>query len=333
MFEPRTLLVALIVAAVLGAIATAYFGTIRRRQDEAETGIRALAAMRWREFSHFVLDAMRHRGYDVLTADDEAERGQQTEFLLGRNGERALLSCKHGSAYKLTRQSVAELVAAMKFQGARSGLLVTTGTIDPDARKAAEAADIELIDGRALWPEISPLLPQSLNDDVRREAGHRAHRQLTIGWTGAVVAGLAVGLLVGGIRSTPDPEAQDMSVLYAKKPAKPAPMVAAPAAPVSIKAPIGISAPSTEIVAATPEDEEAQRANAVRLISTLPGIERVVWSTKSTLLVYVDESSTERFDEICSVLTQYANLRTARVHLQPPENSQQMVRFKQCQNY
>jgi hypothetical protein len=323
----------LIVAAVLGAIATAYFGTIRRRQDEAETGIRALAAMRWREFSHFVLDAMRHRGYDVLTADDEAERGQQTEFLLGRNGERALLSCKHGSAYKLTRQSVAELVAAMKFQGARSGLLVTTGTIDPDARKAAEAADIELIDGRALWPEISPLLPQSLNDDVRREAGHRAHRQLTIGWTGAVVAGLAVGLLVGGIRSTPDPEAQDMSVLYAKKPAKPAPMVAAPAAPVSIKAPIGISAPSTEIVAATPEDEEAQRANAVRLISTLPGIERVVWSTKSTLLVYVDESSTERFDEICSVLTQYANLRTARVHLQPPENSQQMVRFKQCQNY
>ena len=333
MFEPRTLLVALIVAAVLGAIATAYFGTIRRRQDEAETGIRALAAMRWREFSHFVLDAMRHRGYDVLTADDEAERGQQTEFLLGRNGERALLSCKHGSAYKLTRQSVAELVAAMKFQGARSGLLATTGTIDPDARKAAEAADIELIDGRALWPEISPLLPQSLNDDVRREAGHRAHRQLTIGWTGAVVAGLAVGLLVGGIRSTPDPEAQDMSVLYAKKPAKPAPMVAAPAAPVSIKAPIGISAPSTELVAATPEDEEAQRANAVRLISTLPGIERVVWSTKSTLLVYVDESSTERFDEICSVLTQYANLRTARVHLQPPENSQQMVRFKQCQNY
>jgi len=334
MFEPRTLLVALIVAAVLGAIATAYFGTIRRRQDEAETGIRALAAMRWREFSHFVLDAMRHRGYDILTADDEAERGQQTEFLLGRNGERAMLSCKHGSAYRLTKQSVAELVAAMKFQGASSGLLVTPGTIDPDARKAAAAAKIELIDGRALWPEISPLLPQSLNDDVRRDAGHRAHRQLTIGWTGAIVAGVAVGLLVGGMSSAPEPEEKvDTSVLFAKKPAKPAPVVAAPAAPASIKAPVGISAPTKEIVALTPEDEELQRANAVRLISTLPGIERAVWSTKSTLLVHVDESSTERFDEICSVLTQYANLRTARVHLQPPENSQQMVRFKQCQNY
>src|SRR5687768_12987053 len=106
MFEPRTLLVALIVAAVLGAIATAYFGTIRRRQDEAETGIRALAAMRWREFSHFVLDAMRHRGYDVLTADDEAERGQQTEFLLSTGGQRSLLSCKHGSAYRLAAPAV-----------------------------------------------------------------------------------------------------------------------------------------------------------------------------------------------------------------------------------
>jgi hypothetical protein len=35
-------------------------------------------------------------------SSDEAERGQQTEFLLERHGERALLSCKHGSAYRLT---------------------------------------------------------------------------------------------------------------------------------------------------------------------------------------------------------------------------------------
>ena len=55
-----------------------------------------------------------------------------------------------------------------------------------------------------------------------------------------------------------------------------------------------------------------------------------VSSTKSTLQVYVDETSTERFDEICTVLLHYAGLRTARVHLQPPENSQQLARFKQC---
>jgi hypothetical protein len=59
-------------------------------------------------------------------------------------------------------------------------------------------------------------------------------------------------------------------------------------------------------------------------------VDRAQWTTKSTLQVFVDETSTQRFDEICSVLLHYANLRTARVHLQPPENSQQLVRFKQC---
>ena len=89
---------ALVAMLGLGAAATFYLWTIRRHQDAAAAGILALSAMRWREFSQFVLDAMRHRGYDVLTAHDETERGQQTEFLLSKGGQRSLLSCKHGSA-------------------------------------------------------------------------------------------------------------------------------------------------------------------------------------------------------------------------------------------
>ena len=42
---------------------------------------------------------------------------------------------------------------------------------------------------------------------------------------------------------------------------------------------------------------------------------------------------TERFDEVCTVLTRFANLRTSRVHLQPPEGSTQQVRFKQCATF
>ena len=198
-----SLLVALVVIALIGALGTLYFWTIRRRQDEALNGVRALSAMRWREFSHFVIDAMRHRGYDVITTDDEVDRGQQTEFLLTRNGERAVLGCKHGSAYKLSKQSVAEFVGAMKFQGARSGLLVTPGSIDPDARKAAEEARVELIDGSALWPEIAPLLPQSLAEDVRKDASQRARRMVWISWVGALVVGLAVGWMVGAKDAPP----------------------------------------------------------------------------------------------------------------------------------
>jgi hypothetical protein len=100
--------------------------------------------------------------------------------------------------------------------------------------------------------------------------------------------------------------------------------------PGTVSSPIGISAPSTAVVAASAEEEEQQRAEVVRMVGTLPGVDRAQWTTKSTLQVFVDETSTQRFDEICSVLLHYANLRTARVHLQPPENSQQLVRFKQC---
>jgi hypothetical protein len=112
-------------------------------------------------------------------ADDESERGHQTEFLLTRNGERALLGCKHGSAYKLRKQSVADFVGAMKFQGARSGLLVTPGSIDPDARKAAEEARVELIDGNALWPRSRRCCRRACR---RRPQGCAANAQRRAVW-------------------------------------------------------------------------------------------------------------------------------------------------------
>jgi restriction system protein len=336
MFDVRSLLVALLVAAVLGTLGTLYYWTIRRRQEEALNGVRALSAMRWREFSHFVLDAMRHRGYDVLSGDDDADRGQQTEFLLSRNGERALLGAKHGSAYRLTKQSVGEFVAAMKFQGARSGLLVTPGSIDPDARKHAEDARVELIDGNALWPEIAPLLPQSLSDDVRKDAAKKARRHVWLSWVGALIVGIAVGLFATD--SAPPPPPTDLRVSH---PAPSAPAAARADAPAASPTITGATAakervaspPATLVIPITPEEEELQRAEVVRRVASLPGVYRAVWSTRITLQVQVDETSTQRFDEICTVLMRYDTLRTARVHLQPPEHSEQMPRFKQCATY
>ena len=93
------------------------------------------------------------------------------------------------------------------------------------------------------------------------------------------------------------------------------------------------ASPATLVIPITPEEEDLQRAEVVRRVASLTGVYRAVWSTKSTLQVQVDETSTERFDEICTVLMRYDTLRTARVHLQPPENSEQMSRFKQCATY
>lgn len=317
MFSLSSLLLALLVTLVLGSCATWYFRNVRRRQDEAATGIRALSAMRWREFSHFVLDAMRHRGYDVLTHEDDIERGQQTEFLLARDGQRWLLSCKHGSAYRIAAPAVAELAGSIKFQGARGGILVTPGRIESGARLPASVAAIELVDGEALWPEVEPLLPPTLVEDVRREASERVRRQVSLSWLGAVAGGLALGLLLGGL--LPDPAAD------ADPP--PAPIAMAAPKPVAAAvAPAVVTVPPTVSEA----DEEAQRIEITRRVARIPGVARVLWSTRSTLLVEVDQTSSERFAEICAVLDRYETLRTTRVHLQPPAGSDQLARFRQC---
>lgn len=329
MFSLSSLLLALLITLVLGSCATWYFHNIRRRQDEAAGGIRALSAMRWREFSHFVLDAMRHRGYDVLTHDDETERGQQTEFLLSRDGQRWLLGCKHGSAYRIAAPAVAELAGSIKFQGARGGILVTPGRIESGARTPAAAASIELVDGEKLWPEVAPLLPPSLTEDVRREAGDRVRRMISLSWLGAAVGGLALGMLLGSLLPDPVPAAEPApapATPMATATATTKPVDAAPAAPV---APVAseVAPPASEA------DEEAQRLEITRRVARIRGVAHVLWSTRSTLLVEVDQTSSERFAEICAVLDRYELLRTTRVHLQPPAGSDQRVRFRQCRTF
>lgn len=317
-----SLLLALVIALALGAGGTYYFWNLRRRQDEATAGTRALAAMRWREFSHFVLDAMRHRGYDLLTIDDEAERGQQTEFMLSKNGQRFLLSCKHGAAYRLAAPAVAELAANIRFQGVSGGLLVTPGQIEPEARAPAAEAKITLIDGETLWPEIAPLLPHSLRDASRHAADARAKRQIGLTWAGAIVVGFALALLTGGSSDS-----------QSEPGAKPAVATPAPAARPVTAAPVAeapVAVPMTGIPANSPEEEEQQRVAVVRKLSSLPGIDRAMWSTKSTLLVNLDDGTSDMLTEVCAVLERYDNLRTSRVQLQPPPGSTQAVRFRQC---
>jgi restriction system protein len=308
-------LLALLVMVLVGGGGSAWLWMVKRRQDEAEAGVLALAGMRWREFSHFVVDAMRHRGYDVDVNAEALERGQQSDFILQRDGKRWLLSCKHGSAYRIGAAAVKELEDAVQFNGAAGGLLVTTGQVQADARAAASKARIELLGGTALWKEIAPLLPESLREQLAAAAEQRAKRQVGLAWAGALVAGLAVGFLAGG--EGPEPA--------------PAP-VASPAAtrPVPQPAPAAREAADTPAPLDPAAQEELDRITVAERVSNLPGVDNAVWSTRSTLLVYLSDDEVDRLPQVCSVLEHYENLRTSRVQLQPPPGSTRPVRFRQC---
>jgi hypothetical protein len=275
-----------------------------------------------------VLDAMRHRGYDVLTPDGEAERGQQSEFLLTGHGKRWLLSCKHGSAYRLSQQAVAELAANLRFQGATGGFLVTPGHIDVDARKSAREANIELIDGESLWPEVAPLLPPSLTEEVQQGADANAKRQITFSWLAALALGVLLALTGLG---------RDAAMPTTTPAANIAAQASTPPAQSAVPNPLPATTPDVAAGGSAPEPETAaedlQRKEVASTLSSLPGIERALWLTRSTLVVHLVDGEADRLTEICAALERYEALRTARVQLQPPESSEARVRFIQCRTY
>lgn len=310
-----------VAAALAGLGLSFYLKRVRGPRLEVEGGIAALAAMRWREFSHFVIEALQAQGFEVSRTTPLAERGRQADLLLHRDGRDWLLSCKQGANYRIGRKQVDELADAVRFDNAAGGVLATLGRIDPDARRNPRG--IELIDGHNLWGLIDPLIPPSLHQDLSERARLQVAREQRLGWGLAVVVGLAVAVAAAMVlpaASTPAPS-------IATPAAAPAPT--APAPP-SIDAP----PPATVPAPAPALGETAQRNAVAEGVSNVPGVDRAVWSAPSTLVVYQsDEDIDAHVPGICAVLERYPDLRASRLQLQPPPGSGNTVRFRQCRAF
>lgn len=78
---------------------------------------------------------------------------------------------------------------------------------------------------------------------------------------------------------------------------------------------------------------DRRRAETANAISTLAGVDRAIWSTQSTLLVYLATENADPIGALCPLLERYPELAASRVQLQPPQGSDKPVRFKQCRSY
>jgi hypothetical protein len=317
-----SLLVAIVALALIGGGATFYLRTIRLPREETAAGIASLAGMRWRDFIHLVLDALHKRGYErVFDADATSD---ESDYMLERNGQRWLLSSKHGASYVLGSTAIAEFANNIRMRGAQGGLLVTPGHFAPEAAALAAAQRIELLDGAKLWPELRPLMPEEQRAAVSEPALANMKRHFVLAWAGALVVAVALFVLAG--KDAPAPEAA-ASAASARPPARKG---ATPVAAVPAAAEAGVSAPP----APTDPGQLAQRRQEVtRAISTLPHVDRALWSTQSTLLVYLLDQNADPIAEICPLLEHYEELRASRIQLQPPPGSTRPVRFLQCRSY
>jgi hypothetical protein len=317
------LLIALIVFAMVGLAAGAFLRRSPAESTDLRKGLAHLAGLRWREFAKLVLQAMQARGYQVVRDDDDRSDGlpgDGGDILMQLGSQRTLLSCKYGNASVVGAQSILGLGKSAELRGAHSAIVVSPGHFDDEARRVARQQHVELIDGATLWPEVKPFIGIDLD---QQPAPPASRRTLAITWLGAAVAGAIAWMLAQGLQTAPP--AVVMQAPGAAAPA--APVKAAPAKPAT-----GAS-PATEKIPTDPAALERRRAETANAISTLPGVDRALWSTQSTLLVYLATEDADPRAALCPLLERYPELAASRVQLQPPQGSDKPVRFRQCQAY
>lgn len=307
-----SLLIGLALGLVLAGVGAHYLWRVWRPRREVFEGRRILAGMRWRELSNLVMDALGSAGFEAETSEKRSERGSNADLLMHRDGRPWLIVCKQGLDHRVTLQAVEEVQRTARMQQADGAVIVTPGHVDPKARETRDPTPmIELADGEDLWRLLDPLLPASVHDEVAQRARAQAMRH-----SAAVVAVAAVVMFASTWALSsfePEPEPASTVTQVTRTPAA-APAVQAPAA----------ANPASKL------NEDEQRRELAQRLSSLPGIDRALWSTSSTLQVFVLDASVASDDAICQLVQRYELIRASRLQIQPPPGVDRPVRFKQC---
>lgn len=322
-----SILLAIASALAIGFAANAYLRQFRQRKSEMDAGLSALAAMRWRDFAALAQRVLKERGYTSIE-QHPLGNGDQAYFIMQRVGERCIVACKHGTAIHLGARDLKDLGDSIRLHDAASGKMITAGQFAADAQPEANRQRIELIDGAALWPEVAPLLPAAQLQHLQEVALNKSKREIVIAWAFAAVAGLAIGLLLprGGHDAATDVAAAPVQQQQRQQQEQ----RSSSAATASIPVP---AAQSAAAATQSQQTEASQRQDALSAIAALPGIERALWSTQSTLLVFMLAEKAQPWTDICEVLSRYPAVRSVRVQLTPPKGSTSPVRFRQCFAY
>ncbi len=321
-------------AALLAALSAVYFWFVRRPDAETRAGLQALAALRWREVSSLIRQAMHQRGLTDTQRGPQDPADDGSRLLMNDGEARCLLVCKHGMAYRIGLPAIEELVAAMNLSGARTGILLTQGRAERDAHGIAERNAIEIIDGRRLWPLLKPFMQADAREAIVSGSRRQAIRHASI----AVLASIAAGLVVAvslqawrlGEQVRPASEATPAAATATTDAAPPAPPPT-PAVDPASTAPVTPTT-GTPVIEADPDDATQLRyqADIARKISRLPGIGRAHWLTRATLVVDRHDSDDLIWPLICEELDRYPSLRTVRVQLNPRPGHDEVVRWRQC---
>ena len=324
-------LIGVLVFIAAGVGLTRWLRNGHQAQQEAPVrrGAEQLAQLRWRDFARLVLQTMHGRGYRAVVEEGGPSDGIPTDgsdILLARGDERALLSCQYGSGSVVAAQIVASAAATASLRGADSVIVVTPGQFDPEAKLLVLKQQVELIDGEALWPEVRPYVAKPEEPVLPTAQPVLTGKTLGFAWGGAAIAGALAWAIAGSIvpHPEPEPEAVATAPVAAATPAKPVATANNDRA-AAAGLPPGVPTDTREL--------DQRRKEAANAIATLFGVSRALWSSQSTLMVYLSSPNADPMNDLCPLLVQYPELAASRIQLQPPEGSDKPVRFTRCRAY
>lgn len=327
---------ALLVFLAVGVGATAWLGRRPAVPAAPRTrGLAELSELRWRDFTRLVLQAMKARGYTPLLEDGASQDGipsDGADIVLQGADRRLLLSCKYGSASVVGAPAILGLGKVAQLRGANGIILATPGRFDDEAiRIARQQGNVELLDGAELWPELRPYVDTPVDDGLQPAPPRQPHA-LAMAWGAAALLGVLAWLLVP---SAPPPAAgaTPPSAATATPAASgEAPRATSSGSPTTAGTPDAAAA-TTTVVPTDPQALERRRVETASAVSTLFGVDRAVWATQSTLLVYLATENADPMAALCPLLERYPELAASRVQLQAPQGSERPVRFRQCRAY
>lgn len=314
---------ALVIGAVVLLLALAWLWLLHRPQSETREGLKALGAMSWREFSGAVLASLQLRGFQPPPQDPaDALSGpeRQLGLLLTHGNERWLLACKHGTAYRIGADTMAELVEAARMRDASGAILATEGQIAPEGKSAAQQFRIELLAGAPLWHALKPHLPAELRQRVEGNARGRVRRLSGI----AAVASGALAVVLGAfvLRST------DTASVPATDAARATATQAAESRRHAFQ-----SMPAEDAIETDEAVLQSQREAVSKALMAAPGIIRGFWISKLTLVIDRSGEDAMVWPQVCRELERYPALRTSRVQMNPRAGSADAVRWRQCKTF
>ncbi|MCC4618025.1 restriction endonuclease [Xanthomonas campestris pv. asclepiadis] len=331
MFMPPCI-VALVASLLLWLAVCAYVWLVRRRANETSEGVRALAAMHWRDFSAVVQRVLQdQRGWQPTHVPQD---GLPTaDFMMQTAQGTRLVACKHGRGYRIGVAAVNELGAMARLAGAGGGVMVTEGRMEREGMAAAEKQSIEVLDGVRLWPLLKPYLPGDVETGVVGMARRRAIRHSLM--AGAALATLALVAVLALQPAESPPPTQQAAVVAAPHVA--APVAATPAAQSTTSqqasSPTATPLASTPLAGAAEPDAatmQGYQREVSKALAQTPGLVRGIWITQATLAVDRSVEDAAAWPLICRELQRYPYLRTARVQLNPRPGMDEPVRWRQC---